>query len=188
MTIRPFLPFLVAFALAAFVFPASVSAQSQCSDCVGSGSDIAGALFQGDEAPWSSSEARDQLNSRAAQLNALASTPDASPAVSPAVVDAFAAAPLMHALLRTEVADFIEHTSIQDEWLAHGLPQPEADALINAIAGLTANDRIDPEALYNSLNVYNAAVKSASEDFVATPPASFVAVRHALHMLSESTL
>ncbi|MES3630073.1 MAG: hypothetical protein PPP56_07890 [Longimonas sp.] len=188
MTIRTFLPLFVAFALAAFVFPASVAAQSQCSDCVGSGSDIAGALFQGDGAPWSSSEARDQLNSRAAQLNALASTPDASRSMPPVVVDAFAAAPLMHALLRTEVADRAEQASIQDEWLAHGLPQPEADALINAIAGLTANDRIDPEALYNSLTVYNTAVESASEDFVAAPPASFVAVRHALHMLSESTL
>ena len=73
---------------------------------------------------------------------------------------------------------------LRNEWAAHGLPAANAKALIDALAGLTAQDRVNPDALQTSLRAYNAAVEAASPAFVADPPASFLALRHALEALT----
>lgn len=182
MNLRLFLAGLTALLL--LVAPAS--AQSTCSDCVGSGSDIAGALFQGDAAAWASADAQSQLNERAVLLNAF--TPAAPPAhLSPGAVQAFSAAPHAHALLTRPAVSQDTRTALHAEWTAHGLPDAAASALLDALAGLTAHDRVQPDALLQSLVAYNAAVQEASPDFVTAPAPSFLAVRHALALLTPTT-
>jgi len=180
MTIRTLLAGLVALLL---VLPAS--AQGTCSDCVGSGSDVAGALFQGDATAWATAEVRTQLNERAAALNTLSSDAPVGPTTA-AAADAFATAPNAHTLLtRTDLPGV--QADMQTEWMAHGLPEAEAHALVHALTGLIANNQVDPAALQTTLTAYNAAVNEAASTFVNEPPASFVAVRHALAVLTQDT-
>ena len=184
MTIRTLLAGPVALLLVVATFVLPVAAQSTCSDCVGGGSDIAGALFQGDATTWATAEARSQLDERATALNTLSSDV-ATSTVAPAVADAFAAAPSARALLMHADVGSSVKSDLQNEWTARGLPAPEAEALISALAGLTAQNRVDPEALQVSLAAYNTAVEAASPTFVTDPAPSFLALRYALAILTQ---
>ncbi|PEN05552.1 hypothetical protein CRI93_12720 [Longimonas halophila] len=161
------------------------AAQSTCSDCVGGGSDIAGALFQGSANAWATPEARAQLNERATALNTLSSDATA-PSIAPAVADAFAAAPNARALLMQTHALPELKADLHSEWTTRGLPAAEAEALIDALSGLTAKNRVEPEALQTSLDAYNAAVAAAAPTFVTDPAPSFLALRHALAALTQA--
>lgn len=180
------LPRFLFVGLFTLLLASPAAAQSTCSDCVGGGSDIAGALFQGSATAWATPEARLQLNERAAALNTLSSDATA-PGIAPAIADAFAAAPNARILLLQADALPDLKADLHNEWTTRGLPAAEAEALIDALTGLTAQNRVEPEALQASLDAYNAAVEAASPTFVTSPPLSFLALRHALVVLTPAT-
>jgi hypothetical protein len=162
------------------------AAQGTCSDCVGGGSDVAGALFQGSATAWATPEARLQLNERATALNTLSSDAPV-PSIAPAVADAFAAAPNARALLmQTEALPELK-ADLHSQWTTRGLPAAEAEALIDALTGLTAQNQVEPGALQTGLDAYNAAVEAAPPTFVTDPAPSFLALRHALVVLTQVT-
>lgn len=172
--------------LLALLFAHPAAAQSTCSDCVGGGSDIAGALFQGSASAWATPEARLQLNERATALNTFSSDAPA-PSIAPAVADAFAAAPNARALLMQTDALPELKADLHSEWTTRGLPAAEAEALIDALTGLTAQNQVEPEALQAALDAYNTAVEAAASTFVTDPAPSFLALRHALAVLTPAT-
>ncbi|MGM0704360.1 MAG: hypothetical protein ACQETP_00415 [Bacteroidota bacterium] len=172
--------------LLALLLAGPAAAQGTCSDCIGGGSDIAGALFQGSANAWATPEARTQLNERAAALNTLSTDAAVSSSMAPAITDAFAAAPTARALLTQTKALPELKADLHSEWTTRGLPAAETEALIDALAGLTAQNRVEPEALQASLDAYNAAVAAAAPTFVTDPAPSFLALRHALAVLTQA--